>query len=131
MNAFQILDKNNLPVSITTLDKEVCELVGNEVDEKYYCRLGKRSDYPDTHKGKMSYLSNTSNWYDTIGRMIASEGKSFQDILDYYADIMKEYIGKQDENGNIITLEYIYPYHTKVLNTWINKGYTTKQIINA
>ena len=129
MNAFQILDKNNLPVSITTLDKEVCELVGNEVDEKHYCILGKRSDYPDTHKGEMSYLSNTSNWYDTIGWMIASEGKSFQDILDYYADIMKEYIGKQDENGNIITLEYIYPYHTKVLNTWINKGYTTKQII--
>ena len=42
MNAFQILDKNNLPISINTLDKEVCELVGNEVDEKYYCRLGKK-----------------------------------------------------------------------------------------
>lgn len=61
--------------------------------------------------------------------MIASEGKSLQDILDYYTDIMKEYIGQKDENGVTITLEYIYPYHTKLLNSWINKGYMAKQII--
>jgi len=126
MNAFQILDKDNNPISIGELDRQVCELTGNEIDKKHYCRLGNIKD----HKSEMKYVFNTSNWYDTIGWMIASENKSFQDILDYYADVMKEYIGKVNEDGTIITLEYIYPYHTLVLNTWINKGYKAKQVIN-
>lgn len=125
MNAFQILDKENQPIEINELDKQVCELVGNEQDKKYYCLLGKREDY----ESDWAYISNTSNWYDTIGWMIA-EGKSFQDIIEYYKDIMKEYIGKTDKDGTIITIEYIYPYHIKVLNHWIDSGYTAKQIIN-
>jgi len=125
MNAFQILDNQGNPVSIGQLDREVCELTGNEIDPKYYCKLGNIKD----HESEMKFVFNTSNWYDTIGWMIASENKSLQDILDYYADIMKEYIGKIDEDGTVITLELIYPYHTLVLNTWINKGYIAKQII--
>lgn len=130
MSAFQILDKNNNAIPINKLDKEVCELVGNEQDNKYYCTLGKREDYPDGFKGKWEFHSRTTNWYDSIGWMIASEGKSLQDIIDYYTNVMKDFIGKKDENGVIITLESIYPYHTKVLNSWINKGYTTKQLID-
>lgn len=125
MNAFQILDKDNNPISIGELDRQVCELTGNEQDKKYYCNLAKNSELK-TFKEKFS----VSNWYDTIGWMIASENKSLQDILDYYADVMKEYIGKIDEDGTVLTLEYIYPYHTLVLNTWINKGYKAKQVIN-
>lgn len=125
MNAFQILNNENTPIPINKLDEEVCLIVGVEPHPKRYCLLGKREDY----KSNWDYISSCSNWYDTIGWMIASEGKSLQDILDYYTDTMKEYIGQKDENGNIITLEYIYPYHTKVLNTWINKGYIAKQII--
>lgn len=125
MNAFQIIDKDNNPIPINVLDKEVCEIVGVEPDPKWYCKLSKREDYNST----WDYLTNTSNWYDTIGWMIADEDKSFQDILDYYADIMKEFIGQEDEDGTIITLEVIYPYHTKVLYSWINKGYQAKQII--
>lgn len=122
MNAFMILDKNNNPIPIKELDREVCELVGNEIDPKYYCTLGKREDF----KSEWEYIT-CSNWYDTIGWMIA-KGKNFQEILDYYAEGMKDFIGKTDENGETITLEYIYPYHTKVLNTWIKKGYQPKQI---
>ena len=129
MSAFQILDKNNNPISIKNLDEEVCKIVGNEIDEKEYCRLGKRSDYPNTNRGEMDYLLRTSNWYDTIGWMIAKENKSFQDIIDYYKETMKAFLGKTDENGEIITIERIYPYEIKVLNTWIEKGYTAKQII--
>ncbi len=129
MNAFQILDKDNNPISIGQLDREVCELTGNEVDTKWYCTLGNRKDYPEGFKGDMEYSRRTSNWYDTIGWMIASEAKSLQDIIDYYADVMKEFIGQTDDDGSIITLEKIYPYHLKVLNTWINKGYQAKQII--
>lgn len=125
MNAFQILDNQGNPVTIGQLDREVCELTGNEVDAKHYCPLGNIKD----HESRMKFVFNTSNWYDTIGWMIASENKSFQDILNYYADVMKEFIGKIDEDGNVITLEVIYPYHTLVLNTWINKGYVAKQII--
>ena len=32
MNTFQILDKDGRPISIGTLDKEVCVLTGNEED---------------------------------------------------------------------------------------------------
>lgn len=94
MNAFQILDKDNNPISIGQLDKEVCELTGNEIDPKHYCSLGNRKDYPEGFKGDMEYHGKTSNWYDTIGWMIAYEGKSLQDIIDYYTDIMKEFIGQ-------------------------------------
>lgn len=125
MNAFQILDANGKAISINSLDKEVCELVGVDVDKKHYCKLGKREDYDSN----WDYISKTSNWFDTIGWLIASKGLSLQGILDYYADSMKDFIGKKDEDGNIITLEVIYPYHTKVLNAWINKGYQAKQII--
>ncbi len=126
MNGFQILDKENNPIGINALDKEVCDMVGNEVDKKQYCRLGRREDF----EKELDYVFKTSNWYDTIGWMIASENKSFQDIIDYYTEIMKEFIGKKDDDGSIITIETIYPYHMKVLNTWIEKGYKTKQIIN-
>lgn len=125
MNAFQILDKNNNPIPINLLDKEVCELTGNEIDSKSYCPLGNIKD----HESRIKFIFNTSNWYDTIGWMIASDNKSFEDILAYYADVMKEFIGELDENGTIITLELIYPYHTLLLNTWINKGYKAKQIV--
>lgn len=125
MNAFQILDQDNNPISMGKLDRQVCELTGNEVDTKHYCKLGNIKD----HDSEMKFVFNTSNWYDTIGWMIASENKSFQDILDYYAGIMKDYIGKVDENGVTLTLEIIYPYHTLLLNTWINKGYKAKQVI--
>lgn len=128
MNAFQILDKEGNAIPIGTLDREVCKIIGVDVDPKHYCKLGRRDDYPEGFKGEFDYQSNTYNWYDTIGWMIADANLTLQDILQYYADNMKDYIGKQDENGNTITLETIYPYHTKVLNTWISKGYTTKQI---
>ena len=129
MNAFQILDNQGKPIPINTLDKEVCEIIGNEVDPKYYCDLGRRSDYPEGMQGEIEYLRRTINWYDSIGWLIASEGLSFEGILQHYADGMKEFIGKVDEDGTVITLERIYPYHCMVLNTFINKGYTAKQSI--
>ena len=128
MSAFQILDASGEAISMGALDREVCELWEVPVDPKYYAKPYPREHYPVGWKGEWDY-SGQPNWYDTIGWMIASENKSFQDILDYYADVMKEFIGRQDENGVTITLEYIYPKQTLLLNTWINKGYQPKQII--
>lgn len=119
---FRILDKNNNPISINDLDREVCELVGNKYSTTSYCQLGRRSDYPDDTKGYISYLCETSNWFDTIGYMLA-KGMSFQDILNYYTEPFIDILGEKDDNDVTITLELIYPYHTKVLNTWIEKGY--------
>jgi len=124
MNSFQILDENNNPIALNTLDEQVCMLTGNEVDPKKYCALGKREDF----KTDREFVFNTFNWFDTVGWQIAA-GKSFQDILDYYADAMKEFIGELDEFDNVLTLETIYPYHTKVLNYWMTAGYTAKQIV--
>ena len=127
MNSFQILSPDNEPIPINVLDKEVCATLGIEVDNKKYCKLGKREDYPKGIKGEQKYLYNCPNWYDTIGRMIA-EGYSLQGIIDYYTEIMKEYIGQKYEDGTIITIDSIYPHHIKLLKSWISKGYVAKQI---
>jgi hypothetical protein len=130
MNAFQILNKAGEPIPLNTLDEEVCELLDIKPHPKNYCRFGKREDYPEGIKGEFAYLTKTSNWFDTIGWLIAADNKSFQEILDYYADVMKDFIGQEDHNGKLITLESIYPYRTKVLKAWISKGYQPKQIVN-
>ena len=124
MTTFQILDKDGRPIPIGTLDKEVCILTGNEEDKRYYCRLGNRKD----HKTEMDFIFSTHNWYDTIGWMIASMGYTLQELRDYYETPFKSILGKIDDNGDIITLEKIYPYHMKVIDFWIEKGYQTKQI---
>lgn len=117
MKAFQILNKEGIAISINKLDEEVCAIVGVEVHPKDYCKLGKREEY----KTNFDYIC-VSNWFDTIGWDIA-QGLSFQDILDKWSDVMKEFIGQTDEQGNIITLETCIPYQYKVLNSWIEKGY--------
>lgn len=114
MNAFQILDKDGIAIPLSILDKEVCDLKGIEPDPKWYCDLE---------------ASAMSSWYDTIGWLIASENKSFEDIIEYFTEPMRKYIGQVD-NGKVITLETIYPIRIKLLNMWIEKGYTPKQIIN-
>lgn len=41
MNAFQILNNENIPIPINKLDEEVCLIVGVEINPKRYCLLGK------------------------------------------------------------------------------------------
>lgn len=124
MNAFQILNKEGNPIPINDLDREVCELTGNEYDPKHYCVLGNRKD----HKSDLDFMINTHNWYDTIGYQI-SQGMSFEDIYENWIKTMSDFIGQLDENGEVITVETCVPYHTKVLKSWIEKGYKGKQII--
>ena len=129
MNKFQILNKNGEPIAINALDAEVCEIIGNDIHPKHYCVLGKRRDFPKGTRGEFEFLSQTSNWHDTFGWMIAEENKSFQDMIEYYTDAMKDFLGEPDANGVPMTIEMIYPYHMKVLKTWIAKDYTPKQIL--
>ena len=129
MNAFKILDNKGNAISINKLDKEVCEMMGAEVDNKHYCRLGKREEFDESIKGELDYLFHSPNWYDTIGWLIASEGLSFEGIIDYLKKDMKHFLGTKDEDGSIITIEDIYPHYMQVLNTWIEKGYKAVQIL--
>jgi len=128
MDSFQILNKDNTPIIINKLDEEVCALWKVPVDKKSYAVEYPREHFSDDRSGAFEYASQ-SNWFDTIGWM-AAEGKSLQDMIDYYTDIMKDYIGKIDEDGTIITVESIYPKRMLLLNTWIEKGYQTKQLKN-
>ncbi|MCP4255538.1 MAG: hypothetical protein GY775_19460 [Candidatus Scalindua sp.] len=129
MKSFQILDKSEKPVAINTLDAEVCKLQGKTPNAKHYCGFENPNDY---EKGvdDYAYVSTelTGNWFDTIGWLIASENKSLHDIIDYYKDIMKEFLGMLDKEGNRITIEMIYPNKIKLLKNWINKGYVARQV---
>lgn len=126
MNGFQILNKEGIAIHINKIDEEICELLNKPVDKNSYCMLGNREDY----KSDWEYLTRCTNWFDSIGWMIAHDGKSFEQILEHYSEVMKEFIGQKDENGIAITLEDIYPYHCKVLNTFISKGYKAVQVAN-
>jgi len=120
MNVFKILNKTGEALTIAELDAEVCKIVGVEIHPKYYCKLGKREEY----KSNWDYVCHAQSWYDSIGWMIASDGKTFEGIIEYYTDLMKEFIGQLDDDGvTIITIDVIYPYHMKVLRSWIEKGY--------
>lgn len=116
---FKILDADGKAISIADLDKEVSEITGNPQEARRYTDLTIRK--PD--ETNWQYISRSANWYDTIGWMIASENKSFEDIIEYYTEPMRKYLGKPYEDGTICTIESIYPGHMAVLNTWISKGY--------
>ena len=123
MNAFQIWNKENISIPINKLDEEICELLEIPVDKKHYCMLGKREEY----KSDFDYFSHCPNWFDVLGWLI-SEGKTFEDIIEYYKEVFKDFIGEKDETGQVLTLEIIIPYKMKVLKYWIEQGYQPKQI---
>lgn len=118
MNGFEIHDKDGNAIIINTLDEQICNLIGNPVHSKNYCYLGKESELL-TYRDR----SNAGNWFDILGWQIANN-LSFQDIIDEYEKTFAEFIGEEDENGLIIDLKTIIPYHIMVLEFWIESGYT-------
>lgn len=121
---FQILDKGGTPILINELDREICELLNKEYDDKYYCGLA----FQREGERDLDFAFRDRNWFDTIGFLIASENKSFEEIKEVFSKPMEEFLGKVDEKGNVITIESIYPGEMAVLNNWIAKGYTPKQV---
>lgn len=53
---------------------------------------------------------------------------TFERILEELAAPMKDFIGKTDENGVEITLEYIYPKKCQLIKYWTEKGYQPKSV---
>ena len=73
-NCFQLVRKSNPgagPVKFVQIDEEICEAVGEPVDDKRWCR----------------------GWYDVIGLRLAT-GESFSEIeqelkdSNYYTDLL-------------------------------------------
>lgn len=66
---FQILNNDKKPINIYELDKEACQLWGQEYDKKWYARPYVRDTYPDDSQGYAWYCMQ-SNWFDQIGYII-------------------------------------------------------------
>ena len=146
MNSFQILDKENNPISIKQLDKEAAEFWGKEVDPKWYANPSSKETHP---------LKQHSNWYDTIGWTIAHKGNYTSGWHNVVNDLISETLGQKfidfedkttvkvaefQKSGETtlslpekveidiyFCLEYYKPY-IQLINHWMGKGYTPKQI---
>ena len=125
MNSFKILNKDGVALPINTIDKEICEILGHDLKSKHYAKF----KTPEECKDAWEYAKEP-NWFDTFGWMIASEGKSWLDMIAYYVEPMKEYIGQKNEDDTLITIDYIYPKRMNVLRAFIEKGYQPIQIIS-
>lgn len=137
MKGLKVLDKDGNALGINRVDREICELFGNEVDAKWYSVMVNKKEYiekyieekkiedPTREKFSTGYaVATLPNWFDTIGYMCSNGGKTLDDVVEYYKETMKDYLGKPLDTGEIITLEMIYPGHLKVINYFKEQGYT-------
>lgn len=73
MNYFKLIDKATGEVADlnTTVDGQICELLGRPIDEHHYCSILEDAEI---------------SWYDTIGLALAC-GKTFDDIRETWHDV--------------------------------------------
>lgn len=135
MKGLRVLDKDGKALSIKQIDAEICELIGNEVDSKWYSvmvnRKEFRKNYIEKNNIKSSELFDAEiaearlpNWFDTIGYMCSNENKTLDEVVEFYRKGMEKFLGKPLKNGEIVTLEMIYPGELKVINYFKEQGYT-------
>lgn len=101
MNSFNIIDENNIPLTITQLDIEAAIFWGKPVDKIRYAdpTPNFKNNYDlqgqDLKRAMNKYnLYRSLSWFDTIG-WLASEGYSWKE--------MKEDLAYNDEYVNLIT----------------------------
>lgn len=129
MIQFKMFNRENKQLSYKELDKEVAELWGfTPQNETEYAKPKSKSEFSDTLIGEFEYWSQ-SNWFDTIGWHMY-KGLSLQEIIEDYEKVFEQFLGKTDENGEVITLKTIIPKEYELLRTWIKKGYRVEQIKN-
>jgi len=140
MNAFQILNKEGQPISMNILDQEAAEFWQVKHDAKYYASPTEKS---------------SSNWYDIIGWNIARQGNWTSGWANVVTTLMAESLGRclfqADKNSPIKLAEFVgtdfiihledkveeeiaanlnfYRPYINLINHWIEKGYTPKQIV--
>lgn len=146
MDSFQIVDKDNNPISIKQLDVEAAEFWNKKVDPKWYANPSPEGT---------DVFKQQSNWYDTIGWAIANKGNYTSGWHNVVNDLIAEALGQKFidfNNKDIVSvaefkksgettlslpeeveisiffcLEYYKPY-IQLINHWMTKGYQPKQI---
>lgn len=139
---FQILDKEGKAIPINLLDKEVCELWGDEIDPKYYCKpytqeeiLQQVKEDPknkDKNEEQLKCLArwryvSQSNWYDQIGWVIHQyKFTTWEQIYEYFKSYWKDFLEEHPQ----LTFEECDPKKVELINYWKEKGYTPKPVEN-
>lgn len=123
MNAFQILDANNEPISLITLDELAAAYWNQIIDSKKYAQ-------PENAK--------LGNWYDSIGWAIANQYRIFEYGLNNW-NAVKQYmfdcrtgpiITMSPEEAGVYCCEIMInckPYFD-LIDHWKSLGYKPKQI---
>jgi hypothetical protein len=118
---FQILDKNQMPLTLSQLDKDAANLWNVVFDEVYYA----------TPRDNELSLS----WFDVIGDKIAGFGvTTWSDVIKSVWQIAKIELAQEDikailDNKNpkekYAQWAVLKPY-MELINLWHNKGYVPK-----
>lgn len=114
MNSFQILDRNNEPISINQLDQEAASFWKKEVDEK---------DFANPFKLKNRILQNAYNWHTVFVKNIPNITNSNWECVT--SSIIDE-VEKGEELKPIMA--EIYQPFLDLIKHWEKKGYTLKLI---
>lgn len=125
MNAFQILNKDNQPISLGELDQQAGLFWNQELDPKYYAQ-------PDGNP--------LGNWFDTIGWGIAHPGNKLYYGLNTWEPIKQQMfevhtpsmINLSPEAAGVTCCKLfrgLKPYFD-LMDHWSSLGYTPKQITN-
>lgn len=107
MNAFQILNSNNIPISLGELDKEAAEFWNIDISDRY-----------------VTPNQRTDSWFQSIGAVISqmSEGKhEWFDVIGKLCGIAA--IGETSFLAILDAITYYEPYIDLCLY-WNSKGYT-------
>jgi hypothetical protein len=129
--AFQILDKDNNPISIAQLDAEAAAFWGKEVHPRYYVS--------PPQKGESEFIimtrELTSNWFDTIGYNIhyntSTYHKNYQgmtwkmvkeSMMLFITDVLST------EPNLLINNQKYWKDHFALIDHWESKGYQPRQV---
>jgi hypothetical protein len=132
MNSFQILDREGQPLTISELDKQAAEFWNKDISKREYANPFKEKEFTFT----------VLNWYDVIGRHIASKryyAQTWENVINSIIDQTLQ--GKLVEKKDVIVftnidevllsiknIYRIYQPFLDLINYWADKGYTPKQI---
>jgi len=120
MNAFQILDKENNPISINELDQQAAEFWNVEIHPKWYA----------------SPSETSGNWYDNIGWYIANQGHCTSGWNNVKVSMITSSMesaanrilkGEQTDASIQVIMEWYKPYYD-LIDHWEALGYQPKQI---
>lgn len=125
--SFQIRN-NDKPVDLKDLDKEACELFGEQQDPEWWASPIKFKD-PNNETLEEISRKQSSNWYDRIGYLIHQGADTWDKVkekyLEPYVAIVKKYEGTPNYNvvKKAIMDEAPVKQLVDLIELWRSKGY--------